>query len=294
MMESGTGRLVSVMVGIFMTALALSAGAADGRIPIGTAPAFISAPGDYYLTADLSASGTVINISAGNVTLDLNGHILTNTGNYSTILANSVTNLNIFGGSLVGGWYGVSVVNATAGVISLHHLRITGATTAGISIQGASQYPAIRLTDNDISCYLAAGSAGQGIQLTQVWSGRISSNSLMGQSPGGSGTGINLNVASGLLIEDNSISYFGTGIYVAQGSGTKLLRNNVFSNTTGIYVSTGIGIEAQENLISSNSGTGLLFSYSSLACAYRGNTSQNNGTNYSIPAGGVTNAGGNY
>ena len=288
------GPLKTIVSVILLLGAAICTAASDGRIPIGTAPAYISAPGDYYLTADLSASGTVINISAGNVTLDLNGHILTNTGNYSTILANSVTNLDIFGGSLVGGWYGVSVGNATAGVIALHHLKITGFTIAGIVIQGASQYPAIRLTDNDISCYLAAGTAAQAIQVTQVWGGRISSNTLMGQSPAGSGIGINLNGASGLLIADNSISYFNIGVYVAQGSGTKLLSNNVFYNTMGLNIATGVGVEVQENLIASNSGTGLLFSSSSLNCVYRGNTAQNNGTNYSIPVSGVTNAGGNY
>lgn len=282
-----------IATGVLALGAAVCAAASDGRIPIGTAPYTITAPGSYYLTADLSASATVIDVSVSNVTLDLNGHTITNSGSTATIYAGGATNLTIFGGNVVGGGYGVYIGSATAGVIALHQLRITGFTVAGVDIQGGSQYPAIRITDNDISSYGTAGTSAQAIVAFQVWGGRVSSNTLMGQTPSGSGTGISFGSASGLLLVDNSITYYQTGISLSFSDGVKLLRNDVFSNGAGIAVSSCTGVEAQENLISSNSGTGLSFS-SVTGCVYRSNTSQLNGTNYSIPGSGVTNAGGNY
>ena len=50
-----------------------------------TFPVTISEPGSYILTSDLMTSGPMIDITVGNVTLDLNGFTLSNSGNSTTV-----------------------------------------------------------------------------------------------------------------------------------------------------------------------------------------------------------------
>src|SRR3954471_689763 len=51
----------------------------EARTPVSSLPFTISAPGSYYLTGNLTASGSEagITVSADNVTIDLNGFALT-------------------------------------------------------------------------------------------------------------------------------------------------------------------------------------------------------------------------
>jgi hypothetical protein len=54
----------------------------EPRTPIGSAPYTISASGSYYLTSDVTvSSGNAITITAGNVTLDLNGFTISSSSN---------------------------------------------------------------------------------------------------------------------------------------------------------------------------------------------------------------------
>src|SRR5437764_964599 len=73
----------------------------ESRIPI-YAPTTISAPRDYYLTRDINTSnGAAITIAASNVTLDLNGHILTgNLGNTGVYNSASVSGIHITNGRI--------------------------------------------------------------------------------------------------------------------------------------------------------------------------------------------------
>jgi hypothetical protein len=80
-------------------------GAFDGRTPIGTAPFTIGTPGSYVLTANLSGTGTVITISADDVTLDLNGFTVNSSSTTAgaVVLSGSRDNITVRNGRITGG-----------------------------------------------------------------------------------------------------------------------------------------------------------------------------------------------
>ena len=72
----------AVLIGV----LALLAGAQAWAVtPIASCPFIITVPGNYVVTADLTCAGSGINITSSNVTLNLNGHIITGPGLTATI-----------------------------------------------------------------------------------------------------------------------------------------------------------------------------------------------------------------
>lgn len=111
-----------------------------------TYPIIISAPGSYYLTQNLSpSSGNAINITADNVSLDLNGFTISSTsgsasGNAIDISGRSniaISNGNIHSGSTVSGstfTQGsgfVGGINWGGGAPS--NVRVSGVTVTGVS-----------------------------------------------------------------------------------------------------------------------------------------------------------------
>ncbi len=114
-------------------------GAFDGRTPISTGPVTISNPGSYVLTANLSASGTVITIASDDVTLDLNGFTVTS----SSILLGAITlsgtrdNVTIRNGSVVGGSAGISGVSTLTNGL-LEDVCLMNGRVAGINLQSAN------------------------------------------------------------------------------------------------------------------------------------------------------------
>ncbi|MFB3892923.1 MAG: putative Ig domain-containing protein [Phycisphaerae bacterium] len=72
-----------------------------GEIAV-TGPMFITSPGYYILTQDITAAGSAIGINSANVTLDLNGHTITfGTG---VINATGITTYNSLQSGNVGHW----------------------------------------------------------------------------------------------------------------------------------------------------------------------------------------------
>lgn len=282
-----------VMAVLVMT-IVVCAAASDGRIPPGTAPYTISAPGSYYLTADLtySAAAPAITIAANNVSLDLLGHsIWQQSASYFAygVYASGYTNIKVFDGMINGGGSAVYLANVPAGLVRVDGLTITGAAYYGIYVSGASSQPGVRLTNNSISFNAGSPTNPGGISVGPVFGGEISGNTLIGSGTS-AGTGINLNPGAALLIANNAASFFSTGMYIS-GNSDKVVKNNVSQNGLGIWAANANGIEVQENLMAYNA-TGLLFS-SVTNCVYRENTAQGNGTNYNIPGSGVTNGGKN-
>ena len=136
----------------------------EARTPISSAPFIITQPGSYYLTTNLTISGSgsggpqsliyVISVSANNVTLDLNGFTLTSTEITSAhsvgIKLNSVTNIKILNGFISG------AVTNNAGTYDGRgfaygiyytgnppvNARVTGVTVSGCRFHG------IYLSDN--------------------------------------------------------------------------------------------------------------------------------------------------
>jgi hypothetical protein len=114
-------------------------GAFDGRTPISTGPVTISNPGSYVLTANLSASGTVITIASDDVTLDLNGFTVTSL----SILLGAITlsgirdNITIRNGNIVGGSAGISGVSALTNAL-FEDVCVMNGRVGGINLQSSN------------------------------------------------------------------------------------------------------------------------------------------------------------
>ena len=117
----------------------------EPRTPISTAPFTISQPGSYYLTTNLTVSGTnAITIATNGVTLDLNGFTLASTtpsaSGYGILINNGLSDLAIFNGHIRGGvtntgsgtYNGPGFRNGIAGSVEApDNTRITGVSVSG-------------------------------------------------------------------------------------------------------------------------------------------------------------------
>src|ERR1039457_5966757 len=103
----------------------------EPRTPISSVPFTAAASGAYYLTSNLNApSGNGITITAGNVSIDLNGFALI--GNASSIgiyASNTASNVIIKNGEITGWQLGIF---AGANNYLLEDLVVTGCSAIGI------------------------------------------------------------------------------------------------------------------------------------------------------------------
>ena len=109
----------------------------EPRTPISSLPYAITNAGSYYLATNVTGiSGTDgITVSAGDVTIDLNGFALFGvSGSHSGIfISNSYTNVTVRNGSLSGwGYSGVDAASANPSGVLLEHLSASGNNNFGI------------------------------------------------------------------------------------------------------------------------------------------------------------------
>ncbi len=276
---------------IMATALctSLAAAAGDGRIPIGTVPYTISAPGGYYLTGDLtnSASNVAITIAANNVNLDLNGHVLTQTYTAACVYSSLHTNIKVSNGTLAGGNVTVDLESASGGVIAIDNVAISGFSNFGVYVTGASYYPAVQITGNRVS--FNGGTGSTGIDMAQVWGGRIESNVVVGSGTG-SAIGIFISTGDALLIRDNVATWCNQGITLSACDSTEVFKNNVSYDATGLNISGSNNCDFEENLLAHDT-TGLEFSPAVAGLVYRNNVAPGSTTKYATTGG--TDGGGN-
>jgi hypothetical protein len=128
-----------------VAALALLSAASYGQTPISSLPYYLTSPGAYVVTQDVSTGGIAIIINSANVTLDFNGHILTCTNPlWSTgVLVNQVRNVRIKNGTLTGFLNGI-VFNNPSQIASnssghfVEEMHITKFTYFGIEAEYAT------------------------------------------------------------------------------------------------------------------------------------------------------------
>lgn len=294
--ESRGGRRARISIALTATLIAsFAAAAADGRIPIGTVPYTISTPGSYYLTADLTygATGPAITISASNVNLDLNGHLLaeTSTANGSTcITADGYTNLKVFNGNISGGSTALALWDTPAGLVTVEDLSISGSTQNAINIVGVSPGPVVQVTNNRIS-FSGVPGAGYGVSISSAAGGMVAHNVVLGQSKT-VGVGLSINNVESLTLEDNQTNSLYIGLYILGDSGISVRTNNLSFNEYGMWVASSSAVDIEENVTAGNTSYGIYFNPGIASYLYRNNVSQGNGTNYAVSGG--TNGGGNY
>jgi hypothetical protein len=239
--------LLRVLIFGFCLGPAISLLGQDPRTPISSLPYKITAQGSYYLTANLTATGSTsgITISADNVTLDLNGFALVGGGSGSVTGINvpaAQKNILIRNGT-VRGWTngGINASNATNSVIQGIRLSNNTASStffnvAGLSVGNGSTVKDCVVDQNTNShgisvgnacavsgCVARANSAGVGIRA-------LDSCYVVGNISDSNGTGIA--VGSGNRIESNSCtSNASAGILIPSGATNNLvIRNSARAN----------------------------------------------------------------
>ena len=294
--------------------------AADGRIPIASAPYTISAPGNYYLTKDLApAAGTAITINADNVVLDLNRHLITVVTGTFGIYSGNHTELTILNGRLAGGAYSV-YLESTAALPANPHFRVEGleVTTSsayGIYVTGIpSNHIRAEVTGNRVAKIAGVGITGQYLDHSRI-ENNLSREATIGSSGGGSCIAFLIMLDS--VIAGNQVSQCQTdGLSVFQGSNNRVENNHVavaggvglrvYNTANGNSIlnnsvsasASGIGVTGNGNLVDGNTvttSTGLAINVGGNNNAYANNHTMNNGTNGVTASGtGNFNGGGNY
>lgn len=298
--------------------------AADGRIPISQAqiPYFITAPGHYYLTEDLSSAvaGQIgIQIATGDVDLDLNGHTLTMSGTGSTngvFVGGFGTNaygIVIRNGRIRGAFNDVYLYTPTGGWLSNVRLErlslVAGASTALRTTRlGAGLFSnlviercqffannqalisidyaqGLRIADSEVRAVNSTTNPNIFIQ-------NSASVEIADTVISGGGIGLELVSVNGARVTGNSVTgATNAGIHLVN-SYSNLVRDNVSSgNGTGILL-TGSGSNnynaVEGNLMSGNGVVGLSITAPNLGNVYGRNRAPYNGpggaVNYSIAA----------
>jgi hypothetical protein len=229
--------------------------AQDPRTPISALPYTISAQGSYYLTANLTASGSSagITISASNVTLDLNGFALVGggSGNVTGINVPAAQKNILIRNGTVRGWTsgGINASNATNSVIQGIRLSNNTASStffnvAAVSVGNGSTVKDCVVAQNANShgisvgnacavsgCVARANSAGVGIRA-------LDSCYVVGNISDSNGTGIA--VGSGNRIESNSCTFNASaGILIPLGATNNLvIRNSARGNNPNYNIAT--------------------------------------------------------
>ncbi|MBN2384771.1 right-handed parallel beta-helix repeat-containing protein [bacterium] len=266
--------------------------ASDGRVPL-YQHTTITSSGHYYLTNDIAiSSGSVLNIEADNVTIDLNQHII---GSYASTgdiiyIAGGHTNITIKNGRIIGGGHGI-YYNSTTDQIRLHIHNVTISDSVGaIYCNGADEIIVSDCIFQSLSgdaLYLSAGEAifsgkvshnsfqdidGSALVIVNMNPGQIMGNVFKGFGYTSQGYGISISgtgtaFAGGNLIEGNTVSGGTTvgsaGMFIWNSNGNTI-RNNVISNNNA----DGLTINSNGNTLFGNTvngnflGNGITFSAS--------------------------------
>ena len=207
----------------------------EPRVPISLLPYTISAPGSYYLTTNLSVSGSGITVSADNVTIDLRGFALSGVAGagYGINVA-TVKNLQIRHGTLANWQRGVEASSASNS--KLEELRTSNNSQNGMSIGSGSVILACVAQSNSVYGIFAYG------------------NSLIKDciATGNGYQGIVANDA-GMIV--NCLTEANANNGINAGDGSSIANCTVRSNATGIVVGNDCTIRSCA--VSQNSGNGI-------------------------------------
>jgi hypothetical protein len=283
----------------------INAASDEVRTPISDCGTTISTSGSYYVTQNLSAaSGDCIDITASDVTIELNGFALTgvNASNTYGIYINNASNIEVRNGTVKNFYTGIygsnnpqnirainirAISNTYAGfllstshglikdcIASYNGYGILGNNSLGVMVIGNSVY------HNDIGIFTGNGETitGNTVTLSQYAGIELNGNS--------TATG------NTVFYNNNSNNATNAGI-VLYGSQNVLKGNTIgYNNQTNIIVEA-VGNDIEENFIIAAYGTsnGILFTTS--GNFYANNRATGNTTNYNLSGHTETDGGGN-
>lgn len=220
----------------------------EPRIPLagGTNAIFISDPGSYYLTGNLTIPGDsfdAIDIDANNVTLDLRGFTIMSTkkiaSNNTGVSANfiGVTNVTIRNGNIVGFVYGVL---SRADQTTIENMTISDSRMRAINVLGNGSNSFSTVIRNNVIYNTTESQNGNpnnpatGILLQAGANGVIEGNVITGVFGSGGQTSIGIDVegATYAQVVNNRIANSVNGIqFLGPGS----YRDNITSLVTNAY-----------------------------------------------------------
>ncbi|MEJ2422412.1 MAG: NosD domain-containing protein [Acidobacteriota bacterium] len=290
---------------------AAPAWASNGRIPIDAPGTVISAPGSYYLVADLDAGGTggdAIDVEASHVTIDLNGHTITadsGADGVSTALASGpVENVRITGGRINGGLRGTYLTGVTA--CRVDHVTFTGQAYYPIGVIAPTGATAMAQIDHNI---ILASGANSGISGSGIQGGLMTDNVVKGTARAiflnncyeiqiarnncsqNTSNGIALVNCDHCTLRGNTCEGNGANAIVLNGCHDVMVRDNLCSQNTSSTGADGIALYSSNdntvdwNLADGNSTYGLQIDSNSSGNRYSFNVALNNGSGgYSIAA----------
>ena len=220
--------------------------AQDPRTPISSLPYKITAQGSYYLTANLTASGSTsgITISANNVTLDLNGFALVGggSGNVTGINVPAAQKNILIRNGTVRGWTngGINASNATNSVIQGIRLSNNTAQSTFFNVAGLSVGNGSTVKD----CLVASNANSDGISVGNACA-------VTGCVARANSDGVGIRAIDNCYVVGNISDSNGTGIAVGSG-------NRIESNSCTFNLSAGVGISSgtTNNLVIHNSARG--------------------------------------
>lgn len=193
----------------------------------------------YYLTTNVSSTGTCMQIDANNVTLDCQGHSIIHTGQGSGIEVKrfnftTIKNCNIIGDTSAYN-FGIALDSSSNNIITNN---IAKSNNISILLEFSSNNT---IYNNKISL-----NSKEGISLYYSSDNIISQNTVTFNKM----WGIFLAFSSNNIVSNNNASSNGFGISLAFGSNNTIFNNTAGSNQFGILL-----VSSSENIISNNNAS---------------------------------------
>jgi len=276
----------------------------EPRTPISSLPFSITQPGSYYVTTNLYvASGDGISISAGNVTVDLNGFALTGGGgsgigiHFSPSPAVNETNVTVRNGSLSGWGYGVVASTGSHNFV-LERLTVSDCANYGIGSVVCPIFARDCISDYNGTYGIYAYNS----QITDCDASNNGSIGIYGINCTVRNCSVVNNGSYGIYIFPGTVSdcvvqsnYF-SGIYIdapdSEVIGSTCIGNNssTSTNDAGIYVNNANN-RIENNHIKGNGYAGIsVFSHSTYTnnIIVKNTVIGNGANNYNIPPGQIS------
>ena len=250
----------------------------EPRIPISSLPYTISNSGSYYITGDLTATGTGITVNADNVTIDLMGFSLIGPGsgtNYG-IYMNGRSNVEIRNGTVRNFNYGIIENSINGKEHRFIDVRLVSNGEYGMYLRGTGYLVKDCTAGENGSTGISAGNGSTVTGNTAYNNGHSATSSVYGIRAGYGST------VTGNTAYNNGNGATGSyvyGIYAYAGSTVtgNTARDNGTSATSYVYgISAGTGSTVTGNTARNNADYGIYaFSY----CLVDQNTAYGNDTN---------------
>ena len=234
----------------------------EPRTAITSVPLTISQSGSYYLTKNLTATGTAITVNADDVTIDLCGFKITGPGLWGSIYgiySSGRKNIEVRNGIIKGFGYAGVYSGGSGGM----NCRVIGVTSADNAVYGIYMGGTKGIVKDCVVYNNGTGLTGYlggiYVQSYSVVSGNIVYGN--GNSTPYNSIPYGIHTGAGCVVEDNKV--YDNGINSAGAvqniwvdDDSRVARNTVKGNTgTGIHAGQGSTVE--ENTVNRNTGDGI-------------------------------------